>query len=104
MQKVKDFLTRDNWTKHFQGRNAQGSPCFYNEKETIAWDLYGAIMLCYQGLPLEKRKAFEDIVIAAELLYPNLLHPQIDSTFSLDLFNDASTFEDIQAVLELADI
>jgi hypothetical protein len=104
MQKVKDFLTRDNWARHFQGRNAQGQACFYNEEQTVSWDLYGAIMLCYQGRPLEKIKAFEDVKAAAELLYPNLTEAHPDSLFSLNLFNDLSTFEDIQAVLELADI
>ena len=49
--KVKNFLTKDTWTKHVFARKKDAMPCLPLDPDARKWCLAGAIIRAYQSDP-----------------------------------------------------
>ena len=95
--KVKELLsTRDRWTTECYARDKNGKLRDPNSPRAYSFCLLGAIRKCYGELTKEHvhaKSKIEDAIC------------QLGHTGSITEFNDQiATFEDIQEVLEIANI
>lgn len=89
--KVKDFLTATNWTKLAYARDENGFTVSTESDEACKFCLAGALIHCYGSTP-EGQAAYEKL--SKLVLMP------------IETWNDLSIrkFEDVQQLLELADV
>lgn len=90
--KVKDFLTKDNWTKIAMARGANGlsiDPC---SPDAVKWCMMGAIKKLY---PADQR----DSVLFRLTQFSIKRHDKMIATT-----NDDCSFESIKKLLDEADV
>ena len=100
---------KEKWTTGTFARDIFGRPVFSGGHEAISWCLGGAINKCYYDAgPIIIRKVEEKIIEVIKRLYKNYpANFQENGQWVIRVFNDNldfTTFEDIQKVLDEADV
>lgn len=95
--KVKDLLsTPEKWCKGDYAQDETGNPVASHDDRAARFCLLGAVNRCYaEDARLEPIRKLADVI-----------HDHTDGTCHITLFNDRpdTTYDDLRAVLEAADI
>ena len=86
--KVKEFLTKENWTQRAFALRQDGNPCHWLDTKAVKFCLQGALLKCYPGQPAT---------------IDTLLNNACGNTVR---WNDAPerTFKEVKALVEKLDI
>jgi len=91
--KIKDFLTKENWTQGANARDKNGNTVYVFSEHACQFCLLGAIMKLY---PPSERDEVDYVLRCA-------INLKSDYT-SISHFNDNSDFNEVKCILDTLDI